>query len=344
MKLFFAPEIPNVPHNILYGSYMGTWATQYASNLFQSFPTDAVKALITAVTDPKEADYILVPHNYGKIAKRSEYIKTCEELSRESGKQLMVVAYGDSHAPVAFSNAIVFRTSQYRNLKKENEIIMPAYIEDIGGGSVPRQKSGIPTVGFVGRGRAMDVVREIRDRCTSFFVFPFRKQFPCAVSRLMPGLSVREKAMDMFVGKTDVVTRFIVRKTYSGNTHSIELDPHTARKEYIDTIRESDLTLSPKGEGNYSLRFFETLAASRVPLLIDTCMELPLEHVVKYDECTVRVPFSSIATLHDQVVEWWKGISEGEYVQMQQNARKAFTEYLRIDKFFEHVFMGLLQK
>lgn len=344
MKLFFAPELPGVPHNILYGSYVGTWEEQHTTQLFQTFSTSAIRSLITEVVKPEEAEYILVPHNYSKIAHQEEYKKECERLSREHNVPLMVVAYGDSHTSTTFSNAIVFRSSQYQNLQKPNEIIMPAYIEDIGQSSQLRHKSEIPIVGFVGRGSATDWMRTLRDVLSLVATLPLRKYASCATSRLIQGMSVRSYAMRILENSKDIQTAFIVRKSFSGNMQSIELDPAIARTEYILNILTSDLTLSPKGDGNYSLRFYEVLSASRVPLLIDTCMTLPLEHLVDYDSFIVRVPFESIETISDRVCAWWNSLDDTAYVDMQKKARQAFEQYLRIDKFFEHAFRELSEK
>jgi len=62
------------------------------------------------------------------------------------------------------------------------------------------------------------------------------------------------------------------------------------RDEYTALIAQSRFVFCPRGDGLTSLRFFETLAFGRIPILVADDTALPLEGEIAYDEFMVRVP------------------------------------------------------
>ncbi|MDR3639217.1 MAG: exostosin family protein [Isosphaeraceae bacterium] len=62
------------------------------------------------------------------------------------------------------------------------------------------------------------------------------------------------------------------------------------RTEYLDLIAQSRWVFCPRGDGLNSLRFFETLACGRLPILVADDTALPLEEEIPYGEFVVRVP------------------------------------------------------
>jgi hypothetical protein len=62
------------------------------------------------------------------------------------------------------------------------------------------------------------------------------------------------------------------------------------RDEYVGLIARSRFVFCPRGDGLTSLRFFETLAFGRIPILLADQAALPLESDIPYDEFVVRVP------------------------------------------------------
>jgi len=64
----------------------------------------------------------------------------------------------------------------------------------------------------------------------------------------------------------------------------------TLRAEYSRLLADSRFVFCPRGDGLTSLRFFETLAFGRIPILVADQAALPLECDIPYDEFVVRVP------------------------------------------------------
>jgi hypothetical protein len=105
------------------------------------------------------------------------------------------------------------------------------------------------------------------------------------------------------------------------------------REEYIQNIVNSDFVLAPKGDANFSSRFYETLSLGRIPVLIDTDMVLPFADAIAYDEFVVRVPFADIAHTGDYILKFYESHSDAEWQEAGKKARAAYEQYLRFDRY-----------
>jgi len=138
-----------------------------------------------------------------------------------------------------------------------------------------------------------------------------------------------------------IETNFILRKFYSCHTDTLKIPPETARQEYIENMIDSDFVLAPKGDGNFSMRFYEALSLGRIPILIDTETILPLENVIDYDSFILRVNYKNINKLDKIIADFYNQITNKEFIEMQKRARENFEKYLRIDAFFNYAFSQL---
>lgn len=65
-------------------------------------------------------------------------------------------------------------------------------------------------------------------------------------------------------------------------------------KTYQTMMNDCQFILCPRGVGLNSIRFFETIKAGRIPILIADQTKLPLEHIINYDYFVIRVPEKDI--------------------------------------------------
>lgn len=274
--------------------------------------------VVDLVDDPSAADYLLIPYDFFNIEKFSEYINSFVELSEKHNKKIIIFDFSDFDREVKVENSRIFRVSAYKSSKRPNEIVIPPFIEGLPA-FAPRPKSGEPTVGFAG-----------------FAKFSWKNLLPLGPRRT--GLYFRRKAMSVFEGQQGIKTNFIKRHGFSGHKDTIDIDPEIARKEFLKNMENSDLILAPKGDGNYSLRFFESLCFGRVPILIDTDNILPLEDEINYDQFILRVSYKEIGNLPSIVRKFWQNLSSENFVNMQEKAREAFETKLRMDKFLPLAF------
>jgi hypothetical protein len=240
--------------------------------------------------------------------------------------------------------AYVFRLSVYRSTMRPQDIVIPTETEDLGAKGISlRPKTALPTVSFCGmaglptfRSRlrfiAQNILYDLRSLGNPSYVF--RKR----------GIYWRQKAIQACKNSSAIITSFIVRKSFSGHARTISLNPLRARQEFIENLRDSDFALTPKGDGNYSNRFLEALSLGRVPVLIDTDTVLPLESVIKYEKCVVRIPAALLRGTPRLVRAFYDGHSEEAWNESQRYAREVYERYLRFDRFFLFFFTEVIKQ
>src|SRR3989344_1856249 len=270
--------------------------------------------VVDIVDDPNQSDYFLLPYDFFNVEKFSEYLRDFSELARKHNKQIIIFDFSAFDKEIRIPNSLIFRVSIYKNKKRSNEIVMPPFVENLS--QIPVRdkddKDSEPTVGFNGYAK-----------------FSFRNLLPLGAHR--QGLYFRRKAMRLLEQASGIKTNFISRSSYAGHRDTIGMDPEVARHEYLENIRNSDFVLSPKGDGNYSIRFYETLALGRIPILIDTDNVLPLEDEIDYEKFIIRVDYRNINSFARIVKEKYESMSNDEFVAMQERAREAFENYLLMD-------------
>lgn len=292
--------------------------------------------LIELVDSPEKADIILLPHNYPSVARKSAYIRRQIALAKQYNKQLVVFWHGDSDQAFPSAEAIVFRTSQYRGCKRPNEIMMPAYADDLLHGELAlrTRHAGKPIVGFCGWAHYKNLKNRIGTLLKNSYI---RVSGIGRVRRRnrIKGITYRMKAIKHLLRSRCIEPNIIVRSSYSGHSSTIKTDPVKTRQEYIDNLLNSDYALVIKGDGNYSYRFYEALSLGRIPVVLDTGCILPLEDTINYRDFVLRVSVSSLYRIDEIVAVHYAALSSEEFMAMQKKAREAFEKYLRIDAFLK---------
>jgi len=327
LKLFCFKRISGVAWIPIFEINFGA---QKRGTLFQSINPTLYEGIWTLVDTLEEADYCIFPHGYSSIRKNKDYISSCVDIATQHNKHIILFAYQDSHEEINIPRTIVFRSSQYKSLFKKNEIIMPAFVEDLGvlHGVMLKEKSEKPSVGFVGKASFENTIHMVRYSIKNFF-----KKHP-----YKDGLFYRRKIMKLLSKDDRIDTHFIARSSYSGNIKSIPLDPVVARNQYVENMMQNDMALIVKGDGNYSLRFYEALSLGRIPLFLDTGCVLPFEEKIGYDDVIVRIPYTDIrkssSVAYDNFMSW----STEEYKRRQKKAREIFIHFLYMPTFIKNTF------
>lgn len=102
------------------------------------------------------------------------------------------------------------------------------------------------------------------------------------------------------------------------------------RKEHFNKILCQSLTvLCPRGAGENTIRFFETLAHGRIPVLISDHAVLPLKSVIPYDDFVIRVPEDRLAQVADYILAWLGCRSEQQITAACEQARDSWYRWLR---------------
>jgi len=292
---------------------------------------------VDVTNDPSLADFLLVPHNFPTIRNEKYYLENFVRLSNQYNKKIIVFVYGDSNEKIKLPNVIVFRTSSFKKEKMANEIMMPAFVEDLAENFTfkPREKiNDKPVIGFCGWVSSFGIGHRVKAFIKKI-LWLARGRGAASID----GIALRRKAIKILKRSKFVKTNFIERKTYSGHASTISVPQEKARQEYIENMSNSDFALVARGNGNFSFRFYEVLSAGRIPLFINTDCILPLDDYIKYNDFVLLVDYKDIKNAAGIVADFYKNIGRDDFLGMQRKAREAFENFLRADKFLEFMFL-----
>ncbi|MSR70796.1 hypothetical protein EXS62_02035 [Candidatus Kaiserbacteria bacterium] len=289
----------------------------------------------------QDADAILLPHNFKNIdAEESAYINAQADEAEKMGVPIFAFAFGDLNDGVVFDPRVrVFRLSVYKSTLQPNDVVIPTTAESFIDPPV-RKKTDIPSVSFCGYAGQKSFWQKLT-YYLKHMLWELRAWRQPILRARKQGIYWRKRAMQVLLRSPLVRTNFIIRRSFSGALRTIELAPEVARAEFIKSIQDADFVLSPKGDGNYSNRFLETLSLGRIPVLIDTDVVLPLEDEIDYSKIIVRVPMSAVKETPQLIRKFYDVLSPQEWEERQRLARKIFDEYLRQDVFFRRYFADL---
>ncbi len=324
-------HIPLLDHYFGSSSFGKNRAGDSALKLFN-------KQFFNLVETPEASDYFLIPHNFFYI-KDKKYLKDFVSLSEKHNKKILVFCYGDSDADINIPNSIIFRTSQYKYKKKSNEIIMPAIADDLleGRELTFREKIDKPVVGFCGWADYSSFYRRMVENVKKSVIHIKSILLSTNYFFHTRGLVLRIKALGILKKSSLVSTNFIIRNSFSGNEKTRRISMETARVEYVNNIVNSDFSLAIKGDGNFSIRFYEILSLGKIPVLLDTDCALPLENIIDYSRFLLKINVSSMKNIDQIISEYYNSLTAADFVEKQKTSRAMFETYLRSDRYFNYV-------
>lgn len=243
--------------------------------------------------------------------------------------------------PVIFTGAIeftpkpgeiVFSLANYRS-SEERGISTPAWLYDLGSKISPIQKPRIPTIGFVGETQYPGRITSISSYLPlPDFIVKMMACSPLINTSLSLGMRgplarwVRQKTIKEALRSRFLQTSFIER-----NGHffiATDEKKKRARNEYIQNMQDNAYILCVRGTENFSFRLYEVMSAGRIPVIIDTNMQLPdLGEFGKWEDFSVIVPYSDVHRIGDIIQEFHDSLSDEKFKEVCRKSRAAF-EYL----------------
>lgn len=149
------------------------------------------------------------------------------------------------------------------------------------------------------------------------------------------GLYIRQRALKALCSSEIVRASIIERDRYFGY-----FDPIARiqlRDEYLHNLFSSDYILCVRGAGNFSIRLYETLAAGRIPVIVDTDLALPCADVVDWQGLGVWISIGDIDRIDEVVARSHAEDGAEGFEQRQWAARAAFVDVLSAKAFAGYV-------
>nr|VFJ75353.1 MAG: Exostosin family protein [Candidatus Kentron sp. FM]VFJ75907.1 MAG: Exostosin family protein [Candidatus Kentron sp. FM]VFK23122.1 MAG: Exostosin family protein [Candidatus Kentron sp. FM] len=157
-----------------------------------------------------------------------------------------------------------------------------------------------------------------------------------------PYRQLRARCMKILDERKDVIGNFDVKGGFYGRSADssepvTNLERNLARPGFVKNMKQSDYVLCARGAGNFSIRFYETLALGRIPLYIDTNAPLPFEDRIDWDRYLVRVPVRKQNESGDILLDFHRRHRGPAFRKLQEDIRSLWCSYFEPDAFFRQM-------
>lgn len=322
--------------------------TSFAKQMFDTYSFDT--SLYTITDTIAEADMVLPPYRYQWFLRNDMSLwHECVDAAQRANIPLFVEDSGDVEKPIDVPNVYVLRMGGYRFIPERGRIVIPPLVDDLlercmnGELQIRKKQEGEkPVVGFAGwaelslKQKFRAIVKELPIRLRGMFDARYRT--------MTKGVFWRATSIRILQASSKVRLNLKVRASFSGNVKTAQNDISVLRREFVDTILESDYGLEVRGDPNTSSRLFEICSLGRIPVVVDTERNFPFSDKIDYSSFALIVDFRDINRLPERIAEFHKNISPERFEQMQRNAREVFVNYFRIDALMRPILEELRTK
>jgi hypothetical protein len=143
----------------------------------------------------------------------------------------------------------------------------------------------------------------------------------------------RQPLIDAFTDALELNADFIIRKQFWGGKPFDE----GLVTDFWQNLAVHPFALAPRGEGNFSMRFYQALSIGRIPVVTHTDALWPLADRIPWKELIVEAPNAEAAV--EMVRSCW---NKGEVHARQERCYAYYHRYLAIDQFLPHQLPGML--
>jgi hypothetical protein len=249
--------------------------------------------------------------------------------ARTAGKPLLYFSRNENLPPSRIAYGTLYRSSIFERLPHERT--WPSFILDVrdeaGLGhpdAIPKEPAArVGFCGFVG---------------TPWSRFGYRL---LGQKQKVDGLALRARALTALRSNPRVRCDFIARTGYLGAAPLAAFEKGhplaTERDVFLDNLLRCPYGLALRGKGNHSVRFYELLAAGRIPLFVNTGCVLPLESEIDWKRQTVWVEDRDLARIGDVLAGFHAATSPEAFIDLQRANRRLWLDRLRPEPYFRHV-------
>lgn len=287
-------------------------------------------------------NYRVFPQDLGVVLQDADRLDAVLKFKRRSAVPTIFKMSHDETAPLPIEltrGSAVFRTSMIAGHTYMNEYSLPVLVDGRAFAEwEPAPYTSQPSIGFVGHAETNTYHRAISNRVESD-VNQVGYEVIQSTNTLLRtpiniGLMLRSKAMDVLNGSSEIDTDFLTRDRYH-NSNKPE-DRLESRKHFLEGLRRNPYSLCVRGAGNFSIRLYETLAAGRIPVILNTSLVLPLDHIIDWPQIGVWVELHQLQEMDKLILEFHDSLSGAEFRNKQLEIQKVWRDYLTPNNFWKH--------
>jgi hypothetical protein len=287
--------------------------------------TDAFKQHFSVTPSITDCDVVVYAHAY-QDGPATEAVALA---ARTANKPCLFFSLDETLPPSKLSYGTLYRSSIFKRLPHERTI--PVFINDpttevADGISVPLEWEPRPRVGFCG------YVGTPASRLLFRLLGAHQK---------VDGLATRAAVLVALRRDPRIDCDFVPRATYLGRATFSAFDSShpllSARHAFLTNLFRCPYNRAIRGKGNHSVRFYEILAAGRIPLFVNTNCVLPLEQEIDWKAHSLWVETDDPTCIGDAVVAGHAARLADDFVRLQKSNRVLWQQRLMPVPFFVHV-------
>ncbi|MGM5470824.1 exostosin domain-containing protein [Flavobacteriaceae bacterium LMO-SS05] len=291
-----------------------------------------------------DADVIVLPMSWNYYYRSQQVQDVLKYVNQELGyqKPILSFVFGDigCKVPKTFKG-VVFRASGRRSKLPDNHRGIPIFVKDpitsyFGSEAmIKKTVSTTPVVGFCGQAQ-------------SFGIQTLKQLVKVVLKNIVSSMGLRHQDTDALLSTTYfrwnilmalkrsnlIHCNFIIRRQYRAGVKTNK-DSHQSTLEFYENIKASDYVVCMRGAGNFSTRFYETLAMGRIPIFVNTDCVLPLEDRIAWKEHVVWVDYHERHILAEKVADFHSRHNEQSLNALFLKNRAIWEDYLQLYPFFK---------
>lgn len=294
------------------------------------------------VKDIEDCDVAVVPIDIARYdtTKSQEKLAAFIKRANKYDKKVWLYSAGDFGRTINNThNVYTFRLGGFNSKLDAKTFIFPSFISDpfqfLNIDFMPLKKMDKPQVGFVGH--ANNSWKKRIKEIIIFFKYNIKRVLGKIQTDYQPYFPSSLKRFEL-LGKLEkskfVKTDFIQRDSYRAGVQNAE-DREKTTTEFFENIARNPYTFCMRGAGNFSVRFYETLAMGRIPLIVDTDFRLPLGDQIDWRKhCIICKEDSIVETL----IDFHQKISSDDFELIQRNNRYLWLKELNREAYFLNIY------
>ncbi len=304
-------------------------------------PNEKTRSCFVLTDSLSEADIAVFPVDIVSFLKdnKDNFLEKWIESVSEYQIPIWVYAAGDFGFSLRKTNVFTFRFGGFNSELDSSTFVMPCFVSDpynniLKNDFLTLSKGEKPNIGFVGNanGSILKLCKE--------FVLHFKRNLTNVYSGnredyhyFFPAPRKRYQLLNSMDKEPRIESNFILRNKYRAGAGNTDVSKEQTTVEFFENIQNNIYTFCLRGNGNFSVRFYETLIMGRIPVLVDTDVRLPLSDQINWSRHCLIVSENSIT---EDLITFHSSKTDLELQEMQRNNRKLILDKLnRIDYFIQ---------
>ncbi|WP_452224258.1 exostosin domain-containing protein [Lacinutrix chionoecetis] len=304
------------------------------------------------ITPTVEAcDIVVFPIDYSSFLKHKIAFKNLLKQAKANKKLIWIYTAGDFGFTNYIQNSYTFRLGGFSSTLDQSSFIMPSFINDpyiiLKRDFALVEKETKPTIGFVGHAQS-GVVKYVKEGVNHFKLNVKRSLSKVLADKqkFYPSSIKRAAYLNLLNKSQKLQTHFILRNNYRAGSET-EKSKEKTTQEFYTNMFNNGYTFCSRGVGNFSVRFYETLAMGRIPVLLNTDCKLPLEDEIDWKEHCIIIEEKEAKNMPEIIVKFHDAKTEATFLDLQKSNRKLWETKLKRDQYFISIhnkFMDKTQK